>query len=190
MSERAWQLGYVWAVFYMSANAYTFWAPQIIKVLFERSAGWIGNVLAVIAAIAAVTILFNGVHSDRHRERWGHVATPLAIAAIAWLTLATAAPAVVKLLGLVAVYAGTNSIYGPFWCLPSTFLSGEGAAGGLALVSSVGALDGSLGPNVLGLAQTITHSSRSGFVLLALLLGMAALLAYRLRRSADVGSVY
>lgn len=190
VNRRAWQLGYIWAVFYMCANAYTFWGPQIIKALFERSSGWVGNVLAVIAAIGAVTIFLNGVHSDRRRERWVHVATPLAIAAIAWLTLAMPAPPVVKLLALVAVYAGTNSIYGPFWCLPSTFLSGRGAAAGLALVSSVGALGGSLGPNVLGMAQTITHSQRAGFVLLAVLLGTAALLAYHLRRSADVTAAY
>lgn len=91
-SKRVWQLGFVWAMFYLCANAYTFWAPQIIKELYGRSAGWIGLVLAVISAIGVVTIFFNGVHSDRMRERWLHVAVPLSIATVAWVMLATPAP--------------------------------------------------------------------------------------------------
>lgn len=190
VNRRAWQLGYIWAAFYMCANAYTFWAPQIIKGLFERSPAWIGNLLAVLSGIGVVTIFLNGVHSDRRRERWLHVATPLGIAAIAWLALATPAPSGLKLLALVGIYAGANSIYGPFWCLPSTFLSGEGAAGGLALVSSIGALGGAFGPNVLGMAQAITHSQRAGFCLLAALLGTAVMLALGLRRSKDIAATY
>lgn len=185
-SKRVWQLGYVWATFYLAANAYTFWAPQIIKDLSGRSAGWVGTVLAVIGIVGVITIFLNGVHSDRSRERWLHVAVPLSVAALAWVTLATPVPGWVKLIALALVYTGVDSIFGPFWCLPSTFLTGGAAAGGLALVSSLGALGGFVGPNVLGIAQTLTHSSRAGFVLVAFLLGTAVLLLLRLRRTTDV----
>jgi hypothetical protein len=37
-----------------------------------------------------------------------------------------------------------------FWALPTSFLSGAAAAGGIALINSVANLGGLLGPSILG----------------------------------------
>jgi hypothetical protein len=37
-----------------------------------------------------------------------------------------------------------------FWTLPTSFLSGAAAAGGVALINSVANIGGLLGPNILG----------------------------------------
>ena len=37
-----------------------------------------------------------------------------------------------------------------FWTLPTAFLTGAAAAGGIAMINSVGNIGGFLGPNILG----------------------------------------
>ena len=44
-----------------------------------------------------------------------------------------------------------------FWPVPSTFLSGTAAAGGIALVNSIGNLGGFVGPYVVGWIRDATH---------------------------------
>jgi nitrate/nitrite transporter NarK len=61
--------------------------------------------------------------------------------------------------GLIA--AANFGIYGvkaPFWPLPSMFLTGTAAAGGIALINSVGNLGGAVGPYILGYVKDTTHS--------------------------------
>jgi ACS family tartrate transporter-like MFS transporter len=79
-----------------------------------------------------------------------------------------------------------SCIYGPFWCIPSEFLTGDAAAGGLALVSSLGALGAFAGPNVLEVAQQISGNQRAGFATIACLTGLAAVIAVRLGRGERV----
>ena len=54
------------------------------------------------------------------------------------------------LLALALAQAGMMSMMGPFWSLPTSFLSGTAAAGGIALINSVANLGGVLSPNVMG----------------------------------------
>jgi MFS transporter, ACS family, tartrate transporter len=54
----------------------------------------------------------------------------------------------VTLLCLLA--AGVYSVIGPFWALPSEFLTGFSAAAGIALINSVGNLGGFVGPYMIG----------------------------------------
>ena len=57
--------------------------------------------------------------------------------------------------------AGIYSPFGPFWALPSEFLTGYSAAAGIALINSVGNLGGFVGPYMIGAIATRT-STRSG----------------------------
>jgi ACS family tartrate transporter-like MFS transporter len=69
-----------------------------------------------------------------------------------------------------------------FWPLPSTFLSGTAAAGGIALVNSIGNLGGFAGPYVVGWIRTSTQSYEMGLFFLAgcaLLSGAIALLTVK-----------
>jgi hypothetical protein len=79
--------------------------------------------------------------------------------------------------------AGLLSSHGPFWTLPSTFLSGRAAAGGIALICSVANLSGFIGPYVIGLLMGASGSFHSGLLLLALVPLAGAALALRLRRA-------
>jgi ACS family tartrate transporter-like MFS transporter len=45
---------------------------------------------------------------------------------------------------------------GPFWALSTTFLGGTAAAGGIALINSVGNLGGFAGPTLVGVLNDKT----------------------------------
>jgi ACS family tartrate transporter-like MFS transporter len=61
-------------------------------------------------------------------------------------------------------------IYGakaPFWPLPSMFLTGSSAAGGIALINSVGNLGGFAGPYIMGWVKNATGTFNAGLYVLA-----------------------
>ena len=61
----------------------------------------------------------------------------------------------------------------PFWALPTAFLSGAAAAGGIALINSVANIGGLLGASILG---------RFGLEAMALTLAVGGILALCVRR--------
>ena len=180
-NRRVWQLGLIWSLMFTSSNAYTFWAPQVVRSLFSaRGSGWVGMVVATIAFAGAVGMLANGAHSDWRCERRQHVGIPFALGTLGWLLAASAISPVATVCGLGIASASVMSIFGPFWCIPSQFLRGEAAAGGLALVSSLGAIGAFVGPNILGIAQQHSGSARPGFLCLACATALAAVLSFGL----------
>ena len=66
--------------------------------------------------------------------------------------------------------------------LAGSFLENEGAAGGLALVNTVGIIGGFLGPYYMGLAKDFTGSYQRGFLGLALPCSLSLFLLTRLAR--------
>ena len=61
----------------------------------------------------------------------------------------------------------TIGLYGSkpaFWPMPSTFLTGTAAAGGIALVNSIGNLGGYVGPFIVGWIKDATGSFDAGLV--------------------------
>ena len=74
-------------------------------------------------------------------------------------------------------FAGLKSTIAPFWAMGTTFLSGAAAAGGIALINSVGNLGGYFGPHLVGIIKDNTGGSNV-YTLLFLggaLLGMGLL---------------
>jgi len=124
-----------------------------------------------------------GAHSDRSGERLLHVAATATLAAIGFLVSASFHSPVGIVLGLSLAAAGLLSSHGPFWPIPSTFLSGSAAAGGIALICSIANLGGFIGPYVIGLLKRASGGFESGLVLLALASFAGAILALRLRRA-------
>jgi MFS transporter, ACS family, tartrate transporter len=89
-------------------------------------------------------------HSDRTGERRGHVAFAAVLAAAGWSLAALAWSPVLTLAGLCLAQLGMMSMLPTFWTLPTAFLSGAAAAGGIALINSVANVGGILGPSILG----------------------------------------
>ncbi len=53
---------------------------------------------------------------------------------------------------------------GPYWSLATSFLSGTGAAGGIALINTIANAGGVLSPSLMGWMRTATGSFAAGQV--------------------------
>ena len=88
------------------------------------------------------------------------------------------------LLGLVLAQTGMLSMLAPFWALPTSFLSGAAAAGGIAFINSVGNLGGFVGPQHHCLGEEARGNFSDALLVLAAVLVIGGLLALRARHDA------
>jgi ACS family tartrate transporter-like MFS transporter len=148
---RVWLLISVYFTVAVGANAAGSYLPQLISDRFEGASkfevGLLGALPHLCAIVAMVAL---GAHSDRTGERRGHVAFAAFLAAAGWGMAAVAVEPWLGLAGLCLAQAGMMSVLPCFWALPTSFLSGAAAAGGIALINSVASLGGLLGPTILG----------------------------------------
>jgi len=164
--------------------ALSLWLPQIVRQLSGLSNLQVGFVSAIPNLVAVIAMVIVAAHSDRTGERCLHIAAASAVAAIGFLGCALVTSPAVAVLFLSLAAAGCLSAHGPFWPLPSKFLTGAAAAGGIGLINSLANLSGFVGPYAIGLLNSGSGDFRSGLLLLACvpLAGMA--LALRLRHAA------
>jgi MFS transporter, ACS family, tartrate transporter len=164
----------------------SFWLPQILQTLGTASSATVALVSAIPYAAAAVAMVIVGAHSDRTGERRWHVALS-ALTGAAGFALAALVPTslVLSLAALSLAAMGVWGTLGPFWALPTAFLTGRAAAGGVALVNSVANIAGFVGPTVVGYVRDATGSFAAGLWLLAAGLAVGAAITLCLRPSHD-----
>ena len=63
--------------------------------------------------------------------------------------------------------AGFYGTKGPFWSMPTMFLTGTAAASGIAWINSLGNLGGFFGPTMVGWARELSGSYAGGLYALA-----------------------
>ena len=78
---------------------------------------------------------------------------------------------------------GLLAAFGPFFSLPSSFLGGTAAAGGIALVNAIGALGAFFGPVIIGVLKEQTGNYASAMAALALGLVLSAAIVLALGRA-------
>lgn len=168
----------------MGSNSFGAYAPQIVKNHFAAANDLhIGLLTALPSLGAIVSMILVGIHSDRTGERRWHVAAPAFAAALGWLMVARLQSPWLALLGLVLAHAGMLSMLAPFWALPTSFLSGAAAAGGIAFINSVGNLGGFVGPQIIGQLEARGRFA-DGLLVLAAVLVVGGVLALRARHDA------
>jgi ACS family tartrate transporter-like MFS transporter len=144
----------------------TFFLPLIVKAhgLTDLSTGLATAIPYTIGTIGMVLWAYS---SDRRHERRWHFFVASVVAGIGLIAAGLSTSLVAA---LAAMSVATIGLYGSkpaFWPLPSTFLSGTAAAGGIAMVNSIGNLGGFLGPYVVGWIKDSTQSYASGLYFLA-----------------------
>jgi ACS family tartrate transporter-like MFS transporter len=159
------------AYFMAMASTYglAFFMPLIVKGL-GVSTGWLGVVSAIPYLFGLVGLLAWGWHSDLTGERPWHVASACFVAAAgmaACALIGTEHP-VLALIALTVGLMGQGAISAIFWSIPSALLTGTAAAGGIAMINSLGNLGGWLGPWMYGLVKDATGSNNIALFCLAL----------------------
>ena len=105
-----------------------------------------------------------GAHSDRRGERRWHVALPAMLGGTALALGAHSTSIAIVIVAISLAVMGLNAMLGPFWAMPTAFLSGTAAAAGIALINSVGNIGGFFGPYIIGLVRTCTGTFRGGLL--------------------------
>jgi ACS family tartrate transporter-like MFS transporter len=85
------------------------------------------------------------------------------------------------MVALTVAFVGLKSTLGPFWALGTTFLGGAAAAGGIALINSVGNLGGFVGPTLVGILTDRTGSIGTSLWFLGGALMLMALLVLTIK---------
>ncbi len=153
-----------------------FWMPQVLKT-FGLSNLAIGSLTAVPYLIAAIGMVIAGRHSDARGERIFHVALPLFVSGAAFAWSAHAGPLPLEMVALSLATLGIYAAIGTFWSLPTSILTGSGAAAGLALINSIGNCGGFVGPVIVGRLKGATGDFTAALLFLAGALAVAGLLA-------------
>jgi ACS family tartrate transporter-like MFS transporter len=176
--RRVWLLSALYFTAAVAANSYGAAAPKVIEDNFPGETLFIIGLLAALPSLAAALgMVVIGVHSDRTGERRLHVAGAALVSAAGWTTAALAHDPWLVLLGLALAQAGVMGMLPPFWALPTALLSGTAAAGGIALVNSVGNAGGFLGPVVIGRFKAATGSFTGGMLAMTATLIVGSFLA-------------
>ena len=172
-SGHIWLLCLLYFLMNIGSYGYEMWLPTIVKGLSGQSDAVVGVINAVPYFVAGVVMLLFGRHSDRTGERRGHVALAATSAAVGFALAAWLENPWLAMAGLTLAFAGLKSTLGPFWAMSTAFLSGTAAAGGIALINSVGNLGGFFGPYLVGVIKDATGSNTLALLLLGgALLGM------------------
>jgi MFS transporter, ACS family, tartrate transporter len=164
-----------------------FWMPQVIQT-FGLSPLAIGFLTAVPYLFASIAMVIWGSHSDLTGERIWHVALPLFLAGAAFAWSATGAPLAVTMVALTLAAVGIYAAVSTFWSLPTSILTGKGAAAGLALVNSVGNLGGLAGPSTVGVIKPATGSFTAALLFLAAAMALGGLIALLFGQAARTGA--
>jgi ACS family tartrate transporter-like MFS transporter len=151
-----------------------FWMPQILKSVSGGSDLLVGGVSALPFIPAAVVMVLIGRRSDRTGERAWHAAAPCLAAAAGFALAAVVHSTLWSLVAMTIAACGIYGRHGPSWALPSTHLAGRAAAAGIALINSVGAVGGFVGPYAVGLFRNVLQGYAASFLVLGAALALAA----------------
>jgi len=145
-----------------------FWQPLILKT-FGNSTLDIAYISSAISVIGVIGMVLWPRHSDRTGERNWHFTAPMALACLGFVIAGLSLHSQpVALLGLCLASLGIAAAVPIFWTYPTEFLTGAGAAGGFAVINSIGNLAGYFGPQIVGIMRDLTGGFAGALLLVAL----------------------
>jgi ACS family tartrate transporter-like MFS transporter len=176
-SPTVWRYGLVYLGIVAGLYGFSFWAPQMIKALGDLSNVQVGLLSIAPFALGAVAMRWWGARSDRHQGGAFYLIAPALLGGLGFFAAAFAGDPAIKLAMFVVAALGIYAALPVFWGRPAALLTGSAAAGGIALINSIGNLGGYLGPFAVGWLHDATGGYAAGMIALGLGLAAAGLLA-------------
>ena len=172
-----WMLAAVYVTIQVGVYIVNLWMPLMLDNLSGaqgRDASTIAKFSTVPYLLAALFTVVVGWSSDRTNERSGHLAGCMALAAAGFAWAAVAQNVTVALCAFSIAAMGLWSTMGPFWALMTRTVAGAAAAGGVAMITTLGGFGGFLGPYVTGRLRDATGSFAHGLYAVSTLALLAA----------------
>jgi len=144
----------------------TFFLPQVV--------GTIGGSMTTTALLSAIPYMVGALGmlvlaytSDRMQERRWHVFFTFILMAAGLSASAILGKSSWAIVALSIATLGNTAMPVCFWPIPSLFLTGAAAAGGIALINAVGNVGGIIGPYAVGVLKDMTGGFAAGLHFLA-----------------------
>ena len=176
---RIWAMCLIYFSVVLGQYGLTFWMPTLVKATGVKGNLNIGLLSAIPFVCAVIAMPLLGRSADARRERRWHLIVPALLGAVGFVVSASFPQnTVIAITFLSLAAAGVLSCAPLFWSLPTAFLTGAAAAGGIAIINSVGNLSGFASPYLVGYLKDATHSNQSGMFVLAGFLVVGAVATY------------
>jgi ACS family tartrate transporter-like MFS transporter len=166
--------------YWIGISGIAIWLPLLLKAhgLSDSAVGWLS---ALPYLIGAGAMMLWARYMDRTGQHMLNLALACLLSAVGLAFSIVFASLVPALIGITIAVIGLSSVRPAFYSLPSRYLTGAAAAGGIAFINSVGSLGGYVGPWLVGLLKDQTQSFTPGMLAMSAMLIVAALLTWRLR---------
>jgi len=156
------------------------WLPQIIK------AGGLSNLaVGLLSAIpyvfASAGMIWWAMAVDRSGKKIAHLTITCALATLGLIASVLWPALTPAMISLTVALIGITAARAVFWTIPVRFLTGMGAAAGLAFINSIGTLGGFAGPFLMGFMKDAYGTFTSGLLTMAAILFVTTVLAASLR---------
>ncbi|AIP66367.1 MFS transporter [Burkholderia thailandensis] len=180
LNGAVWKFGIVYFSIQMGVYAINFWLPSIIRSLGVAGSGAIGWLSAIPYLFASVAMIAVGKSADARQERRWHLSVPMAVGVAGLLMAAQSGGAIVPaMIGLVLATAGALTALAMFWPLPTLVLTGSAAAGGVALINSLGQVAGFVSPYIVGWIKDATQRTDLALYVLSSTMAVGIVLVMR-----------
>ena len=157
------------------------WLPLIIKG-YQLPTLTIGFLSAVPYVFASIGMILWARRVDRHGGRITHLIVTCFLGALGLAGAVFSGSLAPAMVALTISLIGVTAARAIFWVLPTRFLTGVAAAGGLAFINSIGTLGGFAGPYMMGWLKDATGGYVAGLLAMAVVMLAATALAAALRR--------
>jgi len=160
----------------------TLWLPLIVQDMGfnNRTTGFLVAGVYIVG-MAGMTVWARS--SDFKRERVWHVVTANLLSAGGFLGASVAQNHLVALFALACACTGILAHLATFWTVPSSFLRGTAAAGGIALVNTISSFGGFFGATLIGVLKDETGGYSAPMAMLAGAFVFTALIMLALGRA-------
>jgi MFS family permease len=157
------------------------WLPLILKGHGQISNLQIGFLSSIPYIVGSVVMIAWARRVDRSRKYIKNLALAQLVTAAGFVFSVIYSSLIPALIGITVAVVGLCSIRPSFYAIPSRFLSGVAAAGGIAFINGFGQLGGMVGPTMVGWLKDATGSYTAGMLAMAGTLVISALLTVSLK---------
>ncbi|MFT3802169.1 MAG: MFS transporter [Burkholderiaceae bacterium] len=172
--------------FLMSAAVYAlvFWAPSLIKSWGAADVFQVGMLKALASVFGIIGMVLICRSSDRTNDRRWHYVFAITCIVTGLGLIAVMAPGMTTSMALFSLATvGTSASTPLFFAFISEYLPKETAAGGIALISSLGNLGPAISPSISTWILTTTGENKYSLLFICSLYVLAALIMVVVGRS-------
>ena len=166
--------------FTLGSYGVLFWLPQIIK-----ASGVSNLTVAMLTAIpyvfATAAMIWWALLVDKGGKKINNLTLACGLGAVGLVISMLSGSLLVGVIGITIALIGITSARAIFWSIPTRFMTGIGAASGLAFINSIGVMGGYFGPELMGSLKDMTGGYVAGLLAMAAILGASTLLSASLK---------